>query len=619
MTHSRSFARKIATGLPTRWKWPGFSIRRIEIVNIGTIDRLSVDLGQSQSCDFLFSANGIGKTTLLEAMSVLGHIPCFPVQGSDKLRQSVLHRFTEKPCVPNAFSDLLDQVPIASQQLDAWMSRFAEAKLPFGAIRFDIRDRTLSAEPPGNFSEHSCDFVVLVRPRSEVETPALTWALSRDRSSCLNDDPKPTPDYLLAEHFLVLHDKPLDSNTDFDRLELRIARGRTFSQDGVHHVSLKDIAVQQYKEDLVGEKRCITYINTDLNDFGRGNDLRESPKYIRESLLREVLDRFQVPFDSAGNYAHLAALNSLVGDILAMFTYHYSDVYATQNSLTISSFLRNGDEVDFKAKRDHGRPFTIDFLSAGENEVFFLILMCQVFALREGAESIVLLDEPDLHIANPMRGRFFDAIFEICESKVQLVSCTHSPIAIDMLRTYGLKPANCARVLYRRYTDDEANRTELAVAYDPRFLSKLWSVTSGSGGSVALWIKNKLMTLTGFWRPPMGPEQFRKIAGSALTLASISAGVAALYIIPIIILNDIFNVTEEKRVDLLFVELVIFPDNLVKTLLVKETVTQIHDSVRSFLVKMLLTVVALAIVRTMMGIYEKQKRAWLAQRSRDRD
>ena len=55
----------------------GFRILKAQLVNVGSLRSLYVDLGDKPVLAFL-GPNGVGKTTLLEALSLLGHAPVFP-------------------------------------------------------------------------------------------------------------------------------------------------------------------------------------------------------------------------------------------------------------------------------------------------------------------------------------------------------------------------------------------------------------------------------------------------------------------------------------------------------------------------------------------------------------
>ena len=56
---------------------PPFGVSYIRISNVGAIDDLHINL-LSRSLLSIYAGNGIGKTTILECLSLIGHLPCFP-------------------------------------------------------------------------------------------------------------------------------------------------------------------------------------------------------------------------------------------------------------------------------------------------------------------------------------------------------------------------------------------------------------------------------------------------------------------------------------------------------------------------------------------------------------
>jgi hypothetical protein len=78
---------------------------------------------------------------------------------------------------------------------------------------------------------------------------------------------------------------------------------------------------------------------------------------------------------------------------------------------------RLGDERDIE----------IDHLSAGENESVFIFLLMHGMPCRD---SIILLDEPDLHLSDFAKPQFYDELYRLARvARCQLIISTHSAFA----------------------------------------------------------------------------------------------------------------------------------------------------------------------------------------------
>ena len=155
----------------------------------------------------------------------------------------------------------------------------------------------------------------------------------------------------------------------------------------------------------------MSYINTDLNDFGRGNDLRESPKHLRDTMSEQLVERLRAEFDEHGNYVGFRELSAIVSEVLPTDHRHYSDAHAVGDGLEIDGLtLRADGRVVLSWKRGETKVQRGNFLSAGENEVLFIVLMCLLARGTNDDAGIVLLDEPDLHLANAAKRIFYQRI-----------------------------------------------------------------------------------------------------------------------------------------------------------------------------------------------------------------
>ena len=466
----------------------GFTITSVEILNIGAIDYLRIKLlDELPHLDCLYATNGVGKTTLLEALSLLGHLPCMPLICLDRDYPSLLRTVTGTKAGPvHAYlKEAMASVPSKDRDLSSIMDQLhASHDKCVGAIRMSVVDPEAADDPHGGSLTHS--LMILVTSGQKGHTPTLTGLLSRETR-----ESEAESDYSLERHFAIFSNKAAGDLDSMVELVARLARGRTFTDDGETHRPFAEFVVRpEFRARVTGEKRKVCYVNTDLNDFGRGNDLRESPKNIEKSFLPEVIVRFGINFSDGQNglYPHLKAINANLRYILNAPLNRFSDAYAVSQTVQVSIFSRKGTKLDFQAHRGWGDPFDIQFLSAGENEVFFLLLMAYTMRAEAGVASILLLDEPDLHVAAPMRRPLFNTLLDILigdfgqrdrdcnyppSRPSQLVICSHSPVMIDVCRERGLSLRKHVRLLYRRFEDDLADKSRLVALHDARYLSRL--------------------------------------------------------------------------------------------------------------------------------------------------
>lgn len=319
-----------------------FVISEVEIVNLGSIDHLKIDLHPSEkrALNCIYASNGIGKTTMLEALSLIGHLPCMARLdvGRGKRRSLLAHLSDEAPVDDEASRTLPNLQPGSLQALEggvaAWFRDLVgQAKAghpqPHAAVRYRVFDGNKEG---GSRLTHN--FYIVIAPPATGDSVTLTSLLSRE-----NDDGEVTGDGQLEDIVCVVSDRLSKSDHDnLDELVWRIARGRTFSLDGDTHLRAAELpgsAKSALSAKLKGPKRKVCYINTDLNDFGRGNDLRESPKSLTKSFAGEVLDQFMVRFRDDKSYPFLNELNNSIEYILKATGDRYSDIYAVKSVLKL--------------------------------------------------------------------------------------------------------------------------------------------------------------------------------------------------------------------------------------------------------------------------------------------
>lgn len=374
--------------------------------------------------ELICAPNGQGKTTLLEVMSLIGHIPCAKRVVCDAVGPNVSGSWADV----HWQGDIDPVVPFKIKRpdfdrLDEWVEALPK---PWLGAYFEVEDL--------HDGIGSLQFCMVLRT-DEMKHASLTSLLSAKIS-----------DREFGENAFLI----ASSSTDLkvNAFVQAIARGRKFNPE--------------INFDRSGPKRYVSYINTDMNDFGRGNDLRESPKTLTDDFGSEMVDRIGVPFiqlpadTKVLGLQHLDEIKEIMGRVLTTPRYRFSTPAVVSPSLEILDFeIREGTLcIRVRLQERHGTVNAsdpiIENLSAGENETLFVFLMMLRFS---NESSIILLDEPDLHVAGYMRPTLFREIFNLFNPiKQHLVIVSHSPSSISALRsfTFGRSERASGRMIQRR-------------------------------------------------------------------------------------------------------------------------------------------------------------------------
>ena len=345
----------------------------------------------------------------------------------------------------------------------------------------------------------------------------------------------------------MLYDEKDQAGQSFDELVCKLALGRTFSiRAAGKAISNRAFAADELPRTGLSP-RSVSYINTDLNDFGRGNDLRKSPKDLSRDFGSEMFSRLRLEQDAHGVFPHFGCLQEMCDKVLRTPLAHYADRRIIPPSFRLKTFRGDCDKVEIMIdRRDGTKPVPINFLSAGENEVFFVLLMILNLSRNPklGA-SIILLDEPDLHIATSTRGAFFRSILTLTGGKSQVIMSTHSPAMFELLKarykTPDQKVAVISRVMLNaKEAEAEGRGTRLGAAYDAVYLGKMRKANVGAG--LWGWIRSRLTMFFSYHFART--RSVLNLGDASIWIALVTwsgATFVALLLIAGALLNDTFN------------------------------------------------------------------------------
>jgi len=183
-----------------------------------------------------------------------------------------------------------------------------------------------------------------------------------------------------------------------------------------------------------------TYINTDLNDFGRGFDMTESPKRFGKDSYYLLAKRLRIPSEK-----NKEALSKYMRAILPQW-----------REKSLLKFHEFSDELFveiFDGKLQ--KPYKPTHLSLGENETFFIFSLIIGLPVSNG---IVILDEPASGLSSDSYRRFLEELYKLCETReIQLFIVSHKidPVFEDYEgKVYELKNLSNKHTL--TYVDDVA-------------------------------------------------------------------------------------------------------------------------------------------------------------------
>jgi energy-coupling factor transporter ATP-binding protein EcfA2 len=177
----------------------------------------------------------------------------------------------------------------------------------------------------------------------------------------------------------------------------------------------------------VGLPPLVCYFNTDVHQAGIGLDIRKSPKRLTDDLAELLCRRLQV-VDADGRIANEK-------DVRAF----WSDVYNDPDSLRRESTLlikiaagkeaqiaiidENLDDIVLDAGSPKAKKIIREFISSGENQILFLAI---VLGSLRPAGSLLLLDEPDLHMSLPTAMKMYNRIYAKAISQdMQIITASH--------------------------------------------------------------------------------------------------------------------------------------------------------------------------------------------------
>jgi predicted ATPase len=400
-------------------------IRALSIRDVKAIHSLDIEFTQRTS--LIHGANGIGKSTILDCIALLGHIATMNqiVVAGDlvELRPPAFHDFLRShPDFPIFAEDRISSITTsppprhqalrdaiaARSSVDGW---FDDQYVRTDRIRF-VCD-----------SDDNGSFTVVVAFTGDPDL-TISHMLNRTRVDDLD----------MADHLVVMFDKASHSVSSLLSFQ-SIASTSLIAEPAKSPNGLREkfTALRPTPAALELDGNRVVSINTDLADLGKRDQIRESVKDLSLHFSEESA-RLNLPFDQPISTDGKRLRFRFFNELQTILSQVITDP-ATRRSKRGEPFLKliSCDLVDGKPKvtlqrTSDDEPRSNDFMSAGENECFFIFLT--LLGIRN-SNSIIVLDEPELHIAESCRPAFFEALYAIAkERNWQVIIATHSLFAL---------------------------------------------------------------------------------------------------------------------------------------------------------------------------------------------
>ena len=378
--------------------------------------------------------NGIGKTTVLEFVSLVGHVALMrhartPSERSVDVRvaldDSDRNLLTElKRLVPDALADQASgkvrkgKVAAAIRVLISALARNGVNPLDVATLRIPQESFILSFQ------------------LGRLEESKIKDVLSRDYKIRESIRVKAVGMDLLAVKILNCWHRPFcESQDPVLAGPWTITPGSILRHEERGAISLRGA-------DALDCGACF-YINTDMYEFGAGLDIRESPKTLKENLSDVMIQRLQLvrperlgdagrimdwPLDhhfSSRAVKNIDGLSAIQREWVEVFGEdHYLGVCRATCVHPASARRRRSEfEWEFEIAGQNRK----EFVSSGENQALFILAMLCNLA-RPG--SCVLLDEPELHLTFAAGSRLVGRLRELSADPVnafQVIIVTHLP------------------------------------------------------------------------------------------------------------------------------------------------------------------------------------------------
>ncbi|MFC3495970.1 AAA family ATPase [Glycomyces rhizosphaerae] len=401
-------------------------IRSLSIRNVKAIPSLDIDFTRRVS--LLHGANGIGKSTILDCIALLGHIATMDqvvIEGdSVRLRPPAVHAFLRShPNLTESAAARMESIAASPPPRHEAIRAAVEARPSIDHWYDDQYVRTDRIRYVCD-SDTTGSFTIIV---AFTGSPGLTISHMLNRTRCDDLD--------MAEHLVVMFDGGELSVEEFLSFQSTTSTSLV-AEPSAEPSGLREnfTAFHPTPAALEAEGHRVQAINTDLADLGKRDQIRESVKDLSLHFTDEVA-RLNLPFDQPVNtdgsrlrFRFFNELQTVISQVITDPAVRRGEGREPFLKLMSCDLINGQPQISFKRISDD-ESRTNDFMSAGENECFFIFLALLGVHNMNG---VIILDEPELHIAEYCRPAFFEKLYALAEERnCQVIVATHSLFALS--------------------------------------------------------------------------------------------------------------------------------------------------------------------------------------------
>ncbi|GEM_PF-3676649 len=394
-----------------------FKVRKVQIAGIGPFRR-----NNPQTFHFgpfftlLRGQSGSGKTTVLQVLALLGHCNVMRFEAfEEEAPEPIWQRYA-------AFSLLVGKCALGADKrlkrlTDLWQDLLGDResmeikmwiRLPHDA---DNRDEALDTILGNELLLERC--FILGKP-THVEFLQELIAFSRPKQKLSIDKARVQK----ISAYLSQSVSTAPSNIAKEICEV-VATAKAEYETPPRSALLGNTEVEL--------PPLVCYFNTDIHQAGIGLDIRKSPKRLTDELAELLCRRLQV-VDADGRVANEK-------DVRAFWSEVYNDPDSLRRESTllikiaagkeaqIAIIDENLDDIVLDAGSPKAKKIIREFVSSGENQILFLAI---VLGSLRPAGSLLLLDEPDLHMSLPTAMKMYNRIYAKAVSQdMQVITASH--------------------------------------------------------------------------------------------------------------------------------------------------------------------------------------------------
>jgi energy-coupling factor transporter ATP-binding protein EcfA2 len=354
--------------------------------------------------------NGAGKTTVQEALALLGHCSILKV-NNDKFHEEIGCEITYTLFLDYdiAIKGFLDKLCKLNPLRSAWEKVFSE-----GAQKKEAKKIRVKIYPEDE------------RIKDDLKT-WLTEEKLLENAWCITGE---NADEVELLRQLVAFSRPRQEKNEEqsfkEKVQSIIQNIETIEIATNSIVAAKEDAQPTYTKpprvEFLGQYPLppyICYFNSDMYKWGIGLDIRESPKHLKKELAGLLRHRLFLVDDTneVKNF-----------DLLQKF---WEKIFEGERE-------KVGILKSLKFEKDDAKPIVGEggkddsdrqFLSSGENQALALGIILRVLQ-PQGA--VIILDEPDLHLSLPSAVRMYNFIYAECiNENTQIIAVSHLPFVFS--------------------------------------------------------------------------------------------------------------------------------------------------------------------------------------------